>query len=203
MERILFLSAHPDDFEAGAGGFFTKVRGSGKECFNLVFSECSEQKGNEGIVKEFHESMKTLGIDKGSFELLDFPNTKLPEDSEKIREAMERVREEFRPDTIFTHDIENLHQDHKCVTEQALRVFKTHSILFYQDMKSTPHFTPSMFAQLTKEQLEKKIKALECYKTQLRRYYHDMEFVRAIARVNGKRINAEFAEGFRAYQYKI
>jgi len=201
MERILFLSAHPDDFEAGAGGFFLKAKASGKECFNLVFSECSEQKGNEGIVQEFHESMKLLGIEK--FQLLDFPNTKLPENAAGIREAMERVREEFKPDTVLTHDIDNLHQDHKCVAEQAMRVFKTQSVLFYQDMKSTPHFSPNVFSELTKEQLEKKIKALECYRTQFRRYYHDMEFVRALARVHGKRVNAEFAEAFRACQYRI
>ena len=203
MNRILFLSAHPDDFETGAGGFFVKLKGSAKDYFNLVFSECSEQKGNEGIVQEFHESMKTLGIEKGKFELLDLPNTKMPENSAKIREAMEKVREEFKPDIIFTHDINNLHQDHKCVTEQALRVFKTQSILMFQDIKSTPHFMPNIFAQLTKEQLEKKIKALECYQTQFRRYYHDMEFLRAMARVHGKRINVEFAEAFHAYQYQI
>jgi len=203
MDRILFLSAHPDDFETGAGGFFVKVKSSGKDYFNMVFSECSEQKGNEGIVEEFHESMKALGIEKGKFELMDFPNTKLPESAAKIREAMERIREEFKPDTIFTHDIDNLHQDHKCVAEQALRVFKTQSVLMFQDIKSTPHFSPNIFSQLTKDQLEKKIKALECYQTQFRRYYHDMEFVRALARVHGKRINVEFAEAFRAYQYSI
>jgi LmbE family N-acetylglucosaminyl deacetylase len=203
MERILFLGAHPDDFEAGAGGFFAKAAGSGKECFNLVFSDCSEQKGNEGIVQEFHESMKTLGIEKDSFELMNLPNTKLPENAAKVREAMERLRDKFNPDTVFVHDPDNLHQDHKCVAEQALRVFKTQAVLFYQDMKSTPHFMPNVFAQLTKEQLEKKVRALDCYKTQIRRYYHDMEFVRATARVHGKRINAEFAEGFRAHQYKL
>ena len=203
MERILFLSAHPDDFEAGAGGLFVNAKGSGKECFNLVFSECSEQKGNEGIVQEFHESMKLLGIEKGKFELMNFQNTKLPENAAGIREAMEKVRDGFKPDTILVHDIDNLHQDHRCVAEQAVRVFKTQSVLFFQDMKSTPHFSPNVFSELTKEQLEKKIKALECYKTQFRRYYHDMEFVRALARVHGKRMNAEFAEAFRAYQYRI
>jgi LmbE family N-acetylglucosaminyl deacetylase len=201
MERILFLSAHPDDFETGAGGFFLKAKVSGKDCFNLVFSECSEQKGNEGIVEEFHESMKLLAMDK--FQLLDFPNTKLPENAAGIREAMEKARDEFKPDTVLVHDIDNLHQDHRCVAEQAVRVFKTQSVLFYQDMKSTPHFSPNVFSQLTKEHLEKKIKSLECYRTQFRRYYHDMEFVRALARVHGKRVDAEFAEAFRAYQYRL
>lgn len=208
MERILFLSAHPDDFESGVGGFFARLKERASknpetDYFNLVFSECSEQKGNENIVSEFQKSMKTLGFEKGKFKLMNFANTKLPENAAGIRHAMEKVRDEFRPDAVFTHEIENLHQDHKCVTEQALRAFKTQSILMYQDMKSTPHFIPNMFISLTKEQLERKIQALECYKSQFRRYYHDMEFVRAMARVFGKRINAEFAEGFRAYQYSI
>ena len=202
MKRVLFLSAHPDDFETGAGGLLSKMANH-IEPFNLVFSECSEQKGNEGIVKEFHESMKALGLKESQFRLLSFPNTRLPESADKIREVMEQSREEFKPDTILTHDIENLHQDHKCVAEQALRVFKTESVLFYQDLKSTPHFTPNVFIPLPKESLERKIKALECYKTQFRRYYHDMEFVRATARVWGKRIGAEFAEAFRAHQFTI
>jgi LmbE family N-acetylglucosaminyl deacetylase len=202
MKRVLFLSAHPDDFETGAGGFLSKMAGR-IELFSLVFSECSEQKGNEGIVREFHESMKTFGLKESQFRLLDFPNTRLPENAEKIREAMEKLREEFKPDTVFTHDIDNLHQDHKCIAEQALRVFKTQSILFFQDLKSTPHFTPNIFVSLQKDSLERKVRSLECYKTQSRRYYHDMDFVRATARVWGKRIGEEFAEAFRAYQLSL
>ncbi len=202
MKKILFLGAHADDFEAGAGGLFLKLLGKA-EHLHIAFSACLEQPGNENCLQEFQESMRSLGLEKARFRLFDLPNTKYPENAAKIREILEEYREKFKPDIVVTHHIKNLHQDHKCVTEQALRVFKTHSVLFYQDMKSTPHFMPNMFAQLAEEQLEKKIKALECYKTQLRRYYHDMEFVRAMARVHGKRINAEFAEGFRAYQYRI
>jgi len=203
MKRVLFISAHPDDFEFGAGGTFLKLKEAGAQCFSLVMSDCSEQKGNEGIVREFHESIKALGLTQGEFRLLNLPNTRLPESEAKIREEMEKLRDGLKPDVIFTHDLDNLHQDHKSVAEQALRVFKTQSILFYQDIKSTPHFMPNFFAEITKEQLERKLKALECYKTQFRRYYHDMEFVKAIARVHGKRINAEFAEAFRACQYAI
>jgi LmbE family N-acetylglucosaminyl deacetylase len=97
--------------------------------------------------------------------------------------------------------MKNLHQDHKCVTEQVLRVFKTHSILMYEDLKSTPDFSPNLIVSLTKEHVERKIKALECYQSQFRRYYHDMEYVKAMARVRGKRINAEFGEAFHIYQY--
>ena len=199
-KRILFLGAHPDDFETGVGGLFAKLLGK-MEYFHLVFSDCTDQPGNERSVQEFHDAMKTLGLDKERFRLLDIPNTKYPEHAADIRKAMEDCRDSFNPEIIVTHHIKNLHQDHICVTEQALRVFKTQSILMYEDLKSTPHFRPNLVVALTKEQLERKIKALECYKSQFRRYYHDMEYVKAMARVRGKRINAEFGEGFNIYQY--
>lgn len=200
MKRILFLGAHPDDFETGAGGLFAKLLGK-MEYFHLVFSDCTDQPGNENSVQEFHEAMKTLGLAGDRFKLFDIPNTKYPENAAKIREILEEYSEKFRPDVVVTHDMKNLHQDHKCVTEQVLRVFKTQSILMYEDLKSTPHFRPNLIVSLTKEQLERKVKTLECYKSQFRRYYHDMEYVKAIARVRGKRINAEFGEGFHIYQY--
>jgi LmbE family N-acetylglucosaminyl deacetylase len=197
--RILFLGAHADDFESGAGGLFLKANGK-NECFHIAFSACLDQPGNENCLEEFRNSMKTLGIPESRFRLFDIPNTKYPENGARIREILEENREKFGPDTVVTHDMKNVHQDHKCVTEQALRVFKTQSILMYEDLKSTPHFTPNLIVSLTREQLERKIRALECYKSQFRRYYHDMEYVKAIARVRGKRVNAEFGEGFNIYQ---
>ena len=200
MKRVLFIGAHADDFESGAAGLFLKLSGKA-ECFHIAFSACLEQPGNENCLQEFQESMKALGIPKDRFMLFDMPNTKYPENAARIREILEENRGPFNPDVIVTHDLKNLHQDHRCVTEQVLRVFKTQSILMYEDLKSTPHFTPNLIVSLTKEQIERKIKALECYKSQFRRYYHDMEYVKSVARVRGKRINAEFGEGFNIYQY--
>jgi len=200
MKRVLFLGAHPDDFETGAGGLFLKLLGK-MDYFHIAFSDCTDQPGNENSVQEFHDAMKTLGLAKGKYELFDIANTKYPENAAKIRKILEECREKFKPEIIVTHHVNNTHQDHKCLTEQVLRVFKTQSILFYEDLKSTPDFTPNLFVSLIKEQLERKIRALECYKSQFRRYYHDMEYVKAIARVRGKRINAEFGEAFYVYQY--
>jgi len=200
MKRVLFLGAHCDDFESGSGGLFLKLAGKA-ERFHVAFSACLEQHGNENCLEEFHNSMKALGMGKSEFRLYSLPNTKYPENAAKIREILEEHRERFKPDIVVTHHTKNLHQDHKCVAEQTLRVFKTQSILMYEDLRSTPGFNPNLVVSLTKEQIEGKIRALECYKSQFRRYYHDMEYVKALARVWGKRINAEFGEGFYVYKY--
>jgi LmbE family N-acetylglucosaminyl deacetylase len=198
--NILFLGAHPDDIESGAGGLLIKIIGKA-DCYVLVFSDCEEQPGNKGITKEFIKSMKVLGVKRGNYKLLDIPNTRFPVHAEKIRSLLEEYKEKWNPDIIITHEIKNLHQDHKTLTEEALRIFRNQSILMYEDLKSTPRFVPNLIVSLTKDQIEKKLKVLECYKTQYRRYYFDMDFIKALARVRGKQMEIEFGEGFRIYQF--
>ena len=199
MRRILFLGAHPDDMETGSSGLLMKMLGKAK-CFHIVFASGAEQPGNETIFEEFENAMKVLKMPSGSFEMKDLPNTKFPENEAKIREILEGARDKWKPDTIVTHYIPNTHQDHETLTKNVLRVFKTQTILMYEDFKSTPGFLPNLLVPLTKEEVEKKVKVLECYKSQFRRYYHDMDYVRAIAKMRGKRVNLDYAEAFCVYQ---
>ena len=200
MKRILFLGAHPDDIESGAGGLLVKILDKATP-YVLVFSDCEEQPGNQGITEEFHLSMQTLGVKKDNYNLFDVPNTRFPSHSERIRKILEEHREKLKPDIVVTHSIPNTHQDHRTITEEALRVFRNHSILMYEDLKSTPGFTPNLIVSLTKEQLQRKIEALRCYKTQMRRYYFDFDYIKALATVRGKQMGTAHGEGFRVYQF--
>jgi LmbE family N-acetylglucosaminyl deacetylase len=196
--KILFIGAHPDDIEPGAGGLLTKMK-TESECMVVVFSDCEEQEGNQGITEEFKRSMETLGVD--NFRLLDLPNTRMPEHENRIRGELEKLRDEFKPDILVTHSVNNTHQDHKIIADACVRVFREGTIFMYEELKSTPKFVPNLVVSITREQLDSKIKALECYKTQSRRYYFDMDYVRSLAKVRGKRVNKEFAEAFEIYQY--
>ncbi len=195
--KILLLGAHPDDIESTASSFLIKRKNI--EPYVLVFSDCEEQPGNKGITEEFEESMSILKVK--NYELLDIPNTKFPAYCEEIRSILENYKEKLMPDIVVTHEINNLHQDHKTLAEESIRVFRTHSIIMYEGLKSTPFFSPNLFIILTEEELEKKMEALKCYKTQYRRYYYDFEFIRALAIVRGKQMGAKYAEGFRIYQF--
>lgn len=200
MKSVLFLGAHPDDIEFGASGFLLKIS-KRMRCFVLVMSDCEEQPGNKGITQEFKRSMETMGIERKNHALLDIPNTKFPENTERIRKSLEEYRERWEPDIVVTHCLENTHQDHKTLTEEALRVFRNCSILMYEDAKSTPGFAPNLIIGLNREELDKKIEVLECYKTQFRRYYFDMDYVRSLAKVRGKQMNLEYGEGFKVHQF--
>ncbi|MFH1445483.1 MAG: PIG-L deacetylase family protein [Nanoarchaeota archaeon] len=198
MKNILFVGAHVDDIEMGASGLIMKML-KRDNCRVLVFSNCEEQEGNDGVSKEFYDAMSALGIKDPK--LLDFPNTKLPEKASEIRRVLEEEKENFNPDIVVTHDINTLHQDHRIVSEECLRVFRNASVLMYEDIKSVEHFTPNLIVALTPEEFDKKLEVLKHYKTQYRRYYYDPEAIKSLAKVRGKQMNVEFGEAYKIHRF--
>ncbi len=196
--KMLFVGAHPDDIEMGAGGLLASMAGRA-ECRVLVMADCEEQPGNRGITKEFRRSMDILGVE--GYELAGIPNTEFPSHSARIRKALEDVRDSFKPDIVITHCIKNLHQDHRTVAQECLRAFRNTSILMYEDVKSTPNFVPSLIVSLSEEDLKRKLDAVHSYKTQERRYYYNDDFLSTLARFRGMRMNVRYGEGFEVYQF--
>jgi len=199
MKTALFVGAHVDDIESGAAGLLAKLSNK-MNCYVIAFSDCEDQPRNTGVSDEYRKSMGTLGIPTERYFLKNMPNTKFPENSEKIRKILEKIRDEIKPDIIVTHDIENIHQDHKTVADECIRVFRNKTILMYEHVKSTPRFSPNLIISLTKEELDKKINALNCYETQKARYYWSDDFFKSLAKFRGKQMNVEFGEGFKIYQ---
>ena len=202
VNRALFLGSHPDDIEAGAGGLLVKMTEKlGKDnCFCLILATTTEQPGNENILDELKQSMSHLGLPETNWKVADIPNTRFPENSHMIRKSLEEIRNQWKPDLVVTHYFDNTHQDHKSLAKQSIRVFRTQTILMYEDLKSTPGFVPNMVVSLTEKELEKKVSLLESYRSQFRRHYHDMEYVRSVAKMRGKRLDLSWGEAYHVYQ---
>jgi LmbE family N-acetylglucosaminyl deacetylase len=203
--RMLFLGSHPDDIEAGAGGLLLKsVRALGREsCRCLIFSSTAEQPGNERILEELESSMRQAGLNGNDWEVAGMPNTRFPENADRIRAALEKARDGWKPDTVIVHFLDNTHQDHKCLAEQAVRIFRAQTILMYEDLNSTPRFLPNVVVGLSAEEVSAKVRLLECYKSQFRRQYHDVDYVRSIAKSRAKRHGLDWAEAYNAYQMVV
>lgn len=193
-KKILFVTAHPDDIEFGMGGTLNLITKKSKQIKSIIFSNCEDQPGNQGIVKELKKSMEFYGI--SDYEVLDLPNTKFPEVTDKIREKLESVKLEYDADIIFTTSKNSIHQDHKTVALEVEKVMRYTTIFSLEDIKSCPEFSQKIYFQLEKIDLDKKIEALNFYKTQYSRKYHDKNLIFSIARFRGGQIGREFAECF-------
>lgn len=98
-------------------------------------------------------------------------------------------------DIVFTHSIHDRHPLHKMIGEQSLRVFNQSLLTYIGPWNGNED--PNYFVELSEEQLEKKIAALACYKSQAHRPYMDPEFIRSWARYNGIKCGKLYAEGFK------
>ena len=57
-------------------------------------------------------------------------------------------------------------------------------------------FQTNCFVKLSERDIQNKIKALDCYKTQQHKLYFQEDFQWSIARTRGTQIGTEFAEAF-------
>lgn len=179
--KYLFIGAHCDDSEMSCGGVMQKFPGD-----VIPLSYC----GVEEIAKEFQESMKVLGLNGYAHQ---FTVREMMSERSQIAKHLMACQ---MYDTIFTHDINDVHDDHRVVAEECLRIFKRQNIFTYLSPWNGNE-DPNYFVELSEQQLEKKIKALACYKSQAHRKYMDPDFIRAWARYNGIKCGKLYAEGFK------
>lgn len=179
--RYLFISCHCDDAELSCGGTMAKLAEQ-HEVYNIAFSDT----GSTKILDEFVQAGNILGISGDCL----FYNVFI---EQHIGDDLYKIRDKF--DFVFTHSTECRHTHHKMIAEQSKRVINGNLITYLQPWNSNE--SPNYFIELSEAQLEKKIQALACYKSQAHRPYMDEEFIRSWARYNGIKCGKKYAEGFR------
>ncbi len=91
---------------------------------------------------------------------------------------------------------QDIHQDHRCLNEEAMRAFKHSTILGYELPWNMFSAELRCFIRLNNTHLQKKLEVLNCYKSQAQKIYTTTEFFRSLATVRGVQANAVFAEAY-------
>jgi len=199
-EKILILGAHPDDGEFGCGGTIARLCNEGKEVYYAVFSLC-EKSIPEGFPKdillsEFKSSTSILGIPGENLFIHNYEVRFFPTVRQEILEDLVSIRRKINPDLVLLPSTSDLHQDHKTLSEEGIRAFKGTSILGYEMAWNNRVFSTEAFIHLSKEHIDKKVEALQAYRSQTFRSYSKDSFIRSLAEVRGTQISSEFAEAF-------
>lgn len=210
-KKYLFLGAHLDDIELGCGGLIAKLQ---KDKYNtiklLTLSHFNKNsKGEITIDRDINETYKAiekLGLKKDQISIEEVPAQLFEEHSQEIREILLKYRKEYNPDIIFFPSKNDIHQDHQVVCREGERIFRDKSCLGYELIRSTYHLIPNCYIALNKDEIERKIAAAKCYKTQLTQsagYYFDKDTIISNAIFRGKQFNKEYAEAFEIYYCSI
>ncbi|HKZ44861.1 MAG TPA: PIG-L family deacetylase [Anaerolineales bacterium] len=193
--RILFLGAHPDDIELGAGALIHHIKSS---CDIMCVTLSDNQKNPQlkNVVNELHSSMEVLGVPASRIVVEKFQTRDFPDKRQEILEYLLRIRSEFKPEIVFVHSRADIHQDHNVATEEALRAYRGTTVLGFDVVRSSYGFFPHFLVEVDKEDVDKKIEALSKYKTYSDKYYFNPDLLRATMIRHGALAERTFAEGF-------
>ena len=194
-KKVLFLGAHPDDIELGCGALLHQIIKQ-TEVLCVTLSDNQKNPDLQNVKSEHFESMAVLGVPQEKVILGPFTTRVFPDTRQEILEYFLKLRRDFKPDLIFTHSRQDVHQDHNTMTEEALRAFRGITVLGFDVVRSSYGFFPHFLVEVAEDDVDKKIQALSKYETYRDRYYFNAELTRSIMVRHGALAECPFAEGF-------
>ena len=221
--RILVVVAHPDDEILGLGGTLSFLSESKSVRIKVVIlGEGITSRSNyrntssweEQLINHKQDILKAkeiIGYDE--LKCYDFPDNRFDGvELLDIVKVVEKEKNEFKPDIIFTHHFGDLNIDHKITHEAVITASRpilgesVHSILTFETPSSTEwqiinennFFRPNFFFEIKDKHLEKKILAMESYRFEKREYPHPRspKALKTLARNRGVSVGKKYVEAF-------
>jgi LmbE family N-acetylglucosaminyl deacetylase len=214
MSKVLVFAPHPDDEILGCGGTMIKHIEAGDEVYVCIATKgCMPLFSTESVNKTRSEALechKSIGIKKTFF--LDFPAAMMEKvERYEMNGKILDVIKEVQPDIVFIPHWGDMQKDHQMVADACMVALrpkyepKVKSIFSYETMSETAwnapnvqnEFIPNVFVDIS-DTLNKKIKALSVFKSQLSEFpdARSLEAVDALAKYRGALMHFKAAEAF-------
>ena len=203
--RLLCLGAHPDDIEIGAGGTILRLIAERR----IRSARWAVLSGNEARAAEARAAAERFleGVDDRLVSVAAFRDGRFPATWAEIKDALEAIASEGRPDLVLAPRRDDWHQDHRLVGELVWTVFRDELILEYEIPKWDGDLvTPNVYVQLPAWAIERKARLIaESFPSQAGRDWFSPETFEALARLRGIEARApeHFAEGFHGRKLTI
>jgi LmbE family N-acetylglucosaminyl deacetylase len=196
--RVLCLGAHCDDVEIGCAGTLMTLqeRHPGSHFNWVVFTQ------EPGRERETRDAAARIHGESVSLEVLDFRMSYLPYEGAKVKDRFEALKARIQPDLVFTHRLEDRHQDHRLVAELTWNTFRSHLVIEYEIPKYEGDLgQPNLFVPLSEGVAARKIEMLmTCFPSQAERPWFRRELFQGHLALRGIECNAPSgsAEAFHA-----
>ena len=190
---VLALGAHPDDIELGCGGTVILLSAvEGAVVHHVVLT------GTPARAAEAAAAAAAVATEGGTVRLLDLPDGRLPARWEQVKDALEQVAHDVRPDVVLAPRTDDAHQDHRTLAEVVPTVFRSALVLGYEIHKlDGDRGRCNLYVPLAEQDLRAKWELLdESFPSQRGRDWWDREVVAGLARLRGVEARARYAEGF-------
>jgi LmbE family N-acetylglucosaminyl deacetylase len=228
-KRILVVVAHPDDELLGLGATMNKLI-TEQNCSVkvVILGEGITSRLDERDAEKFSKELaihkqnikaaqKSIGYQELS--VYDLPDNRFDSvDLLDIIKLIEKEKQEFKPEVIFTHHGGDVNIDHQRTFEAVVTAtrpmedenvkmiiaFETPSGTEWRASTDPRHFIPNIFFEVSEDNVNAKIKGMESYEFEKRKYPHPRspEALKIVAQRYGIQVGSDFAEAFMLVRLK-
>ena len=226
--KILVVVAHPDDEVLGIGGTLNLLTSNYNcEIKVIILGEGITSRGENRDLKKFKSDLEIHNnniliaqdfIGYNDLSTYDLPDNRF--DTVPLLDIIKIVEDEinnFNPSTIFTHHWGDVNVDHRKVFEAvhtscrpfpeqmvtSLFTFETLSGTEWIPSNDNRKFNPNFYVSLNKKNIEAKIKAMESYVFEKRKFPHPRASKSILNRAEmwGITVGVPFAEAFQLIRH--
>tara|TARA_B110000238_G_C16060792_1_gene410381 strand:+ start:544 stop:1254 length:711 start_codon:yes stop_codon:yes gene_type:complete len=222
-KRILIVVAHPDDELLGLGASMNLlINKYNSNCHVVILGEGITSRGDKRDSVDWNKELeihkqniiqaqKSIGYQ--SVKTYDFPDNRFDTVALlDIIKVVEKEKNKFNPDFIFTHHGGDVNIDHQKTFQAVMTACRPMSteicknIFTFETPSGTEwiastdpnKFIPNFFISVSKENILSKIKGMESYEFEKRKYPHPRspEALEIQAKRWGISVGVEYAEAF-------
>jgi LmbE family N-acetylglucosaminyl deacetylase len=195
---VLAVGAHPDDIELGCGGVIRSAAANGKRVVAVFLTKGEKSGAPEIRVKESKAALEVLGVKEVYFG--DFPDAQIPCGAKGV-DFLEEIFNYCKAETVLTHTVHDIHQDHRQVGWLSLSAFRNASkVLAYETPRATGEFQPTYYVDISRY-VKDKWEALQCHLTQKEKRYLAYESMINLSSFRGSQACLQAAEAFEVLRY--
>ncbi len=229
-KKIMIVVAHPDDELLGLGATMHKlIHEYNVQTHVVILGEGITSRGDERDQEKWEEELKVhkqnikdaqAAIGYHSVSAYDFPDNRF--DTVALLDlikVVEKEKEEFQPEVIFTHHGGDLNIDHQRTFEaiitatrpmkdeivKTIITFETPSGTEWQASSDPRRFVPNLFIEVSEADVQAKIKGMESYEFEKREWPHPRspEALKIKASYNGTTSGVSYVECFQILRVNI
>lgn len=222
-QRIMVVVAHPDDELLGLGATMhkfihqyqcrVKVVILGEGITSRSGSRDTKLWAKQLAIHKKNVTNAAKAIGYHEVKTYDFPDNRF--DSVALLDlvkVIEAEKESFKPEVIFTHHGGDTNIDHRQTFDAVITAtrpmshepvktivaFETPSSTEWQAFNHPNYFKPNFFVQVSQENVKAKIKGMESYEFEKRKYPHPRspKALEVQSQRNGVIVGCEYAEAF-------
>ncbi len=159
---VLAIGAHPDDVEIGCGGTLKKHSEQGDEVIILTLTKGAKGGNKTERETESKNAAKSLNA---KLVMYDLEDTQLSNGGSTIQ-SIEQTIKSYKPSLIYTHSINDTHQDHRATHYATLVAARQiEKIYAYLAPSGTLDFHPRYFEHV-EDFIDDKMSAINCFVSQ-------------------------------------